>query len=349
MRVLAAAALCFMTAINSPVYAESVSPDAAAAKPENLTDSFNDLDHFFVKNYGAAAGINQTKSRPIIVVMGFEFKLVGEDGSIKVATGAGPRFDQLKSVAHIGACLFPFAVRHWNDPSDQTWLTDMATCNQKLKNVSAHIDTADWSSDAWPDGADKLKKFVKASLQKSIDFTDRVLAKKELTRDDYANFAQEYEPTMATLFYLETLGDMYGALKTIKDWKKDMGPEKWSNLYVVVGGSQGRTTAGLTWDTNPSALLLASLMDREQASTHIVIAPATSTVEQALQIAGMTMNAKDLSQAMFPTAEAQKKSTFYAALQDFAKPVALGFVNDVLKGLSDGTAKDPVLGLGPKI
>jgi hypothetical protein len=318
-----------------------------SGKSTNPTSAFNNLDQFFVKNYGAAAKQRRDKERPLIVSVGFSIYLLCEDGTTKTISAAKQSFDQLKAVAHIGPAIYALALPHWNDPKNTTWLESIKELEQKIELAQAQVDSIDWSSDAWPGGEAKLKQFVKDCLQKAKDTTSGILAKKEFTRQQYAHFAQSYEPNMSTCFYLSTLGDAYDTIKTLKQWKKEIGEEKWSHMFAIVGGSQGRATAGLTWDTNPVALFIGSLMTKEQAATHIIMAPTATTIDDAIATGGNPLIARDLAWAMFPTPEAQKKTGFYEALYSFDKPIALEFVKKSLLEIKDGKSTDPLKDIHP--
>lgn len=346
--ILLVAVLAFMSRAVSAESAAQPGNQSAGEGPGS-EGAFAELDKIFVQNYNAVAGEMQKRARPMLVVNGFTFTLLAEDGTQKTTAGKIGRFDELKGVSHLGACMYAIAARHWMSPDDASWLDSMSACKQKIAEALAQVDSVNWSSDAWPGGETKLKQFIVQSLQIAQKFASDRIAAKSLTRAEYAKFAHDYTPTMKATFYLETLGGAYETLRILNTWKKDMGEEKWNRMYVVVAGSQGRTTAGLTRETNPSALFVSSLMEPESAAKHIIVAPAAMGMEQALHTAGMIITASDLADAMFDTAEAQRESgSFYKDLKSAEIPLALSNVKSVLQGLPAGTAKDPVLGLGPQ-
>ena len=318
---------------------------AAAVKPAN---AFTDLDRQFVQTYSAVASEMQKKNRPMLVVNGFTFTLLCEDGTQKSTAGKISHFDELKGVSHLGAYLYAIANKHWTHPEDNGWLDDLSKCKQTVEQALGEVDTVDWKSDAWPGGETKLKEFIRSSLQIVQKFSAKCLSDKVLSKEDYARFAKDYTPTMQATFYLDTLGGAYETIKILKEWKREIGDEKWNRMHVIVAGSQGRTTAALTRETNPSALFVSSLMNPDAAAKNIVIAPAAANMEQALQTIGMIITASDLADTMFGTAEAQKESgNFYKDLKSSELPLALQNVKSVLKDLPKGTARDPVLGIGP--
>lgn len=320
----------------------------ALASDESPDQPFQKIDQFFVRNYSALADYNQKKTRPVIVISGFQYNLLREDGTSDSFEGIISRSAELKGAAHLGPCLFAIANTHWDNPTDESWKKELTDLREMLRQALGAVDKLDWSNEAWPGGESKLKDYVRSSLNKVDKTAEQWLAAGKVSREDYSAFASDYTPNMVALFYLETLGGTYNSLKQLNRWKQQIGDKNWEKLYVVVAGSQGRTSAGLTPETNPGALVTASTMDPDQVKTHIVMVPGATTIEEALKPLGNAVTAPVLADTTFTSPESQKKYSFYAALKTSDIPLALSNVQSVLKSLKDGTAKDPVLGIGPK-
>src|SRR5262249_24602460 len=163
---------------------------------------------------------------------------------------------------------------------DKSWQNKLADLRGMLRQALDGVDKLDWTDQAWPGGEGKLKEYIRSSLNKVDETATKWIAAGKVSRDDYSAFASAYTPDMVALFYLETLGGTYKALKIVNGWKQQVGEENWKRLYVVVAGSQGRTSAGLTPETNPGALVMASTMDPAQVKTHIVMTPGATTTEE---------------------------------------------------------------------
>ena len=315
--------------------------EAAVDKP------FNDIDRLFVQKYGATALSHGQQIRPVIVVTGFTYHLFTEKGEVDKFDGPTHVSAQLRSIAHLGPCFFAIGTTHWNDLKDKSWKDALVELQTKLDLATKACDQVDWSNEAWPGGETKLKAFALEGLGKAKDFADKLIAKGDFERDDYSDFATAFTPYMVSMFYLDALSGTYNTLTKLNGWKKQLGEDAWSSMYLVVGGSPGRTTAGLTKETNPSVAVVSSLMDPERVSTNILIAPAALTTGDALDCLGTVLNAHDLAGLTFTTPETQKAGGFYSALRTFDVPLATKSIKDIVRDLRDGKAKDPVLGLGP--
>lgn len=329
----------------APVQEKQV--EQAPEDPENRSSIFEDIDHFFVQRYGGYADIHQKQTRPVVVVSGFKYQLFEDSGLTSTFETTLPISTQLKSIAHLCPCFFALGSVHWNDARDRRWKEGMQTLLAKLDQALVQADQVSWADEAWSRGEEKLKGFAKEALTKARDFAKTIVDKGEFDRSQYSNFAESFTPYMVSLFYLDVLSGTYHTIKKLNEWKSKLGDNDWGRTYFVISGSAGRTTAGLTKDTNPAALCVASLMDPEQVSTRILMAPAASTIEDALGSLGMVLNARDLAEMTFTTPETRRSGGFYDALRTFDVPLATKMLREILRDLRDGTAKDPVLGLGP--
>ena len=349
--------LAILLTATPAVRAESTSTSKSTGKPETASDGkndasdkdkpFNDIDGFFVRNYSAFAGLHQTQLRPAIVVTGFKYRLLTEKGEVDSFEAPDRVSAPLKAIAHLAPCFFAIGSFHWNDLKDQKWKTTLTDLRAKLDVALTSADQYDWSCEAWPGGEEKLKNYAKEAITKAKDFADKIIAKGEFERSDYSEWATSFTPYMVSLFYLEALSGTYHTIKKLNGWKEKLGEDAWNRMYVVIGGSGGRTTAGLTKETNPAALALAYVMDPERVTTHILVAPGATNQEEALQSLGTVMNAHDLAELTFVTPETQKAGGFYSALRTFDIPLADYSLKNILRDLREGKARDPVLGLGP--
>lgn len=318
-----------------------------SSEANNPAKPFDDLDALFVDAYNAYAKSHQEQNRPIIVVTGFRYHLLTEKGETKSFQGNANVMAELKSAAHICPAFFAIGSIHWNDLKDKTWKVRLIAFKDKLQIALNSVDQVDWKNDAWPDGDEKLKQYVKEALSKSLDFAEKIISKGEFEREDYQSFASAFTPYMVSLFYLETLAGAYGTIRQLQNWRNELGEDAWGRAYFIVAGSEGRTTAGLTKDSNPAALTIASVLDPEKVTSNILLAPGAKTIDEALADLGMVLNARQLAEMTFTNLETQKAGGFYDALKTSDTPLAVSSLRSILKDLREGKARDPILGLGP--
>lgn len=321
-------------------------PDAGA-QTTNSKNAFNALDGTFVQTYSALAQKNLDATRPILITSGFSYELLCEDGSTKTAPPPNPVENQLKSVAHLCPYLYAICDTHWRDSKNTSWKDSLSQLQGLVETAVTDIDKVSWSSDAWPNGEKKLRDFVRTALNKVLAFTKAGLEKNDVTRADFEAFAAAYTPTMQSAFYLSSLSNAVDTQKFLKQWKKEMGDEAWNRMRVIITAGKGRSTSGLTAETNPGAQTMASVMTPEKFRTNVLMDPGAATSEQALEGLALALTSSKLADAAFPTQELQKATWMYDALKHPDIPVALEPVKNALNDLAKGHAKDPVLGLGP--
>ena len=316
------------------------------ASAHTKTDAFSDLNAAFIKNYSALAERNQKATRPLIITTGFSYELLCEDGTSKTAAPPNPVENRLKAVSHICAYLYSACDMHWRDPNIDSWKVSMISAQRNLDKALAEVDKVSWTSDAWPGGETKLREFIRQSLTNARDFASAAVTNGDVTREQYGEFAAKFLPTLQCTFYLATLSNAHDVLKMLKEWRKIVGEDGWKRMRVVIAAGKGRATAGATQQTNPAAAVMTSVMDPESARTNILMAPAASDTEQALEGLALALTASKLADATFPTTVSQNATWFYSALKHPDIPVALDPVCRVLEDLKKGAARDPILGLG---
>jgi hypothetical protein len=311
------------------------------------SNAFTELNKGFIETYNAIAQKNLKATRPILITSGFSYHLMCDDGSVKTSPPANPVENQLKSVAHLCAYAYAICDTHWRDANDTSWKESMSQLHDNLDAALRDVDKVSWASEAWPHGETKLRDFVRSSLTCVLDFTAAALKKNDITKADYEAFAAKYTPTLQANFYLASLSNAFNTRKFLNQWKKEIGDEAWNRMRVIISAGKGRSTSGLTAETNPAALTMASVMTPENFKKNVMMDPGAATSEQALEGLALALTSSKLADAVFPTAKSRQSTWMYSALKHPDIPVALEPVKNALNDLAKGRAKDPVLGLGP--
>jgi hypothetical protein len=328
-----------------PAYGES--GGTVGGGPAVPANAFTDLNSRFIETYSAIADKNLKATRPILITSGFSYLLMCEDGTTKNSPPPNPVENQLKSVSHLCAYTYAICDAHWRDPKDATWKQSMARLQSTLDEAITDANKVSWASDAWPHGETKLRDYIRKSLTMVRDFAAGTLKNGDVTLPEYQSFAAKYTPTLETTFYLASLSNAFNTRKFLTQWKKEIGNEAWDRMRVIISAGKGRSTAGLTAETNPAAVTIASLMSPENFRANVMMDPGASTIDQALEGLSLALTSSKLADAIFPTKESQQSTWMYSALKHPDIPVALDPVKRAISDLQKGHAKDPVLGLGP--
>ena len=171
------------------------------------------------------------------------------------------------------------------------------------------------------------------SLNLVYQFASNVLKKGTYTKADYQKFVDTYLHTMVTTMYLADLANTSYAYNQLLSWKKQLGRSGWSDTYVVIYGSKGRPSAELTLQTNTAALTVESVMMPAQFEQHSFIFPTAQNVQQALEILGTMLSARDLADLSFSNSASKQVSSFNKALHNSSIPLAQYNVKNILSSL----------------
>lgn len=336
--------LCLPTGCGKAVVevAQPTAPEPAAA-----SKALADVDRYFVERYGADSNAIGKTTRPVLVIVGFNYQMLLKDGTEKALSGPVSPFNELKAVSHVGPCLFAIGAPHWKDPKDASWKKQLADYQPKVAEALRLVEQVNWDNEAWPGQGEKLRDFMRHSLQMAGAFVERARQQDTFPKEEYEKFATAYLPTMVATMYLADLADTSLVLKKLGMWKQEMGEKEWNELYVVIIGSKGRTTAGLTPEANTAARTVASLMAPARAETRILVAPTATTRDQALATLGEVLSARALADATFTSKDAKEVSGLYEALKKPAVPLALKNVEEIIAAAREGKIRHPLLGVGP--
>jgi hypothetical protein len=214
-RKLAAILLPFLVPI---VRAQPAGPTQPAA----LTD----LNNAFRAAYAEAKTRVLAASGPTLVVNGDLLSLLRDGRRLEANVGTAA-YDPLKTIAHI-----PLAVYVTLTPGDGPVAADrlktLAGLRDRIPPAQASLDTLTLPGRTLA----RQKQIVAASLA----FLDEVAAHRQCARASLLKFTRSMAPLVlqnvaeATRAQLDTLHAQVSA------WRRDLTPEEWSRLHVVIIG-----------------------------------------------------------------------------------------------------------------
>lgn len=298
------------------------------------------VDNFFIKQYVQNCKQVGNTIKPVLLINGFNYTLLTPDNKQERFNDLKIPFSELKTISHIGPGLFAIAQSSWLKPNGH-WKYSLRKYQRLIQRSIRKFPSIDWRNTQWAGKEKQLQTFMLDSLKLANRFIGQVLKKNEFSRNEYQTFAQHYLHTMVATMYLADVANTSAALSQLHKWKKQLG-KQWDDLYVVVYGSKGRLTAGLTVQTNTAASTVASLMKPELAKTHIIIAPAATNKQTALQNLGAVINARSLAKLTFTTDSEQQLTGLFKALNNPTVPLAMSNVKTIiLQDLKNGKVTLP--------
>jgi Domain of unknown function (DUF5624) len=300
------------------------------------------------------AHLNSIRARhseddPLLVTTGSDIVVFAGSGRAPVTESfrkSTRGFVELTAISHLGVAI-PYIIR-MRELGEPAWEQDAHRLMDRIVKVRAVNDEAYWRDTvgvpAWSGMESKIADLVEYGCDVTLEFLRRAL--KDHSRLSFDSVRRHFlDPVdspdvpvpmndlMAGTFGLVLLDSSHRIIGWLRDQALD-----WERLMVVISGQAGRTTAGLTWQTNSMCHLLWQASEHRLAPERVYIAPhAPSLILQNLSDAASrtALEAQfrtiwlsirvtvELGRSMFEGYPAFRPSISNAPLID-AKTVSLG-------------------------
>ena len=195
-------------------------------------------------------------------------------------------FFEITAVSHLGLAIPYLArLRELDHPGCKKGARELiAQCRvvQDFNSVSYWRDEV--AAAAWRGHEEKIADLVGYTCATAADYLERAIKNPKLLDFEYirANLLEgdgpeaipvPFNDMMAATFALSALDSVYRTLKWLHEQSID-----WAQLMVIVVGSAGRPSAGLTWQTNNVCPLLYEASGRKLDPARLIIAPSAPTI-----------------------------------------------------------------------
>jgi hypothetical protein len=227
---------------------------------------------------------------PMLVATGTDLVLFPGGGRppTSVDLRKGTRgFFEITAVSHLGLAIPYLArLRELDDPSCKNDARELiAQCRvvRDFNSVSYWRDEV--AAAAWRGHEEKITDLVDYTCATTADHLERAVENPKLLDFEYlrANLLEgdgpeavpvSFNDVMAATFALSALDSVYRSLK----WLHEQ-PIDWARLMVLVVGTAGRPSAGLTWQTNNVCPLLHEASGGKLDPARLIIAPSAPTID----------------------------------------------------------------------
>lgn len=218
----ASIAFLFFLMSAAVVPAQTIPGGSGPVQPPALTA----LNNAFRAAYAEAKGRVLLSSGPTLIVSGDVFALVREGRRVEANVGT-PIYDPVKTIAHI-----PLAIYVTLTPGDGVVEGERL---KTLANLRGLIPPAEASLDALklPDATlARQKQIVVASL----NFLDDVASRHKFARSSLLAFTRNMAPLVMQNATEATRAQLDAMHSQISAWRRDLSPQDWNNLHVVIIG-----------------------------------------------------------------------------------------------------------------
>ncbi|MFD2421838.1 DUF5624 domain-containing protein [Amycolatopsis pigmentata] len=227
---------------------------------------------------------------PMLVATGTDLVLFPGGGRPPAAVDfrKGTRgFFEITAVSHLGLAI-PYLARlreldHPSCKKDARELIAQCRVVQDFNSVSYWRDEV--AAAAWRGREEKITDLVDYTCATTADYLERAIKNPKLLDFGYlrANLLEgdgpdaipvSFNDMMAASFALSALDSVHRTLKWLQEQTID-----WAQLMVLVVGTAGRPSAGLTWQSNNVCSLLYEASGRKLDPARLIIAPAAPTID----------------------------------------------------------------------
>lgn len=197
-------------------------PAAGPVQPAALTA----LDDAFRAAYAGAKKRVLAASGPTLIVSGDNFTLLR--GAQRLEGNAGtPIYDPVKTIAHIPLAIY-VTLTPGDGPIDADRLKTLGGLRELIPPAAASLDEVKLSAAT----LDRQKRIVAASL----DFLDRVAARRNFARTSLVSFTHRMAPLVMENVTEATRAQLDATHALVSAWRRELTPQEWNRLSVVIIG-----------------------------------------------------------------------------------------------------------------
>ncbi|MGA2590160.1 MAG: hypothetical protein ABSH32_09615 [Bryobacteraceae bacterium] len=202
--------------------AQTMPAPAGPVQPAALTA----LNNAFRAAYADAKRRVLASSGPTLIVNGDDFALLRDGRRVEANVGA-PIYDPVKTIAHV-----PLAIYVTLTPGDG------AVDNDRLKTLTGLrelIPPAERSLDTLKLPTATLAR-QKQIVAASLAFLDDVAGHRKFARPALLAFTRRMAPLVMENVTEATRAQLDAIHAQVSAWRRDMSPEEWTRLHVVIVG-----------------------------------------------------------------------------------------------------------------
>ena len=250
----------------------------------------------FIKNVGR-------NIYPLIIASDFEpgfegvgssFTLYLRDGSQhKIAPTFTSNYEIYKALSHAALAMFILLTPHLDNPKNIMWRGKIS----ELKNHLEIFKDAVHGSTKEQDLKDQLLNLANIYT----DYIAKILHEGTFKLEEFLGFTAEAFAIIRNNMAQATLAQARAILPAMIKWKKLLGPEEWSKVYVMI------PTVWPVALNSPRLQLFERLLDQDKIHTHIITSEYPRNFEEARDVVGRVVGDRTVGRYVFGTADTKAK------------------------------------------
>jgi hypothetical protein len=270
--------LPFLSALRADV---PQTPPQVNAEPH---DAFADADMEFMSLYSSGRLATLAKLDPLIVVEMNSLVLI-HGGHRTEANVIPPLYHRLKAVSHIPLAIYVALAPYGNVPLDEDRLSRLRTFKARVAAVLPSLERSGFN-------AEQIQR-SRTVLERCRTFLDEVLSVRKYEPADLKALTRAAGPIVLACASDAARAEIDAYHAQVTAWRRDLRPDEWSRLRVVVLGKQ------MPRKHNVATQYFAKLLGDPDESRRLVYAEELSGEQQGLNLLATHQLDSELSEAFF--------------------------------------------------
>jgi len=249
-----------------------------------MQPQFQEVNDKFRQIYAETRMRTIKKSQPIIVAVG-DFVIL-HDGSKRESTQViSEKYTLLKSIDHIALATFVVLELDTDQMLSEQKLQQVRELKSASQKAMSSLDKTNLSGEV----LDRQKRLI----EMSVNMLDSALNEKRIASEALTAFCRDSRK-MVMQNVDEAIADQLNAINLqVKQWRKDLGPEKWSQLSVVV------VSGHMPREMNSSMQYFSKVLKAKREGNRIYYCEGLSEEADGLNLVGTHILDKEIAIAFF--------------------------------------------------
>lgn len=281
------------TEISSCVYAKntedakkivSQTPGTIGGVTVKMQPQFQEVNDKFRQIYAETRMRTIKKSQPIIVAVN-DFIILHDGAKVETTQVITEKYTLLKSVDHIPLATFVVLELDTDQMLTEQKLQQLRELQSLSKNALASLDKSALTGEV----LDRQKQLI----NKSLNLLESTLKEKRISAAVLTDFCRDTQK-MIMQNVDEAIADQLMAVDVqVRQWKKDLGPEKWDQLSVVV------VSGHMPRELNSTTQYFSKALKKKREGDRIYYCEGLSEANDGLNLVGTHILDKKIAVAFF--------------------------------------------------
>lgn len=287
-------------------------PPAAATAVENTVEtptesqavSLDELDLAFRAAYAQHRATVLAAAGPVIIVSGDDLVLLHEGRRTQVRFSPAI-YHTLKSYSHAPLALHVMLVGRTDQALDDSAIEQLRNFHRLLVAARKQIDQLELS--------DEERQAQRSLCDASLALVDVVLTERRIAAPKLESFTRHIGPALLANSARAARVQLDALDLQVQTWRKELGPEAWSKLRVIVEGSHMVRTGNL------AVQYFDRLLAAKENEHRIVFTEGIYEEPRALQVLGTVIVDTRIGESFFGDPQRMHRDLLADAAAEYLK------------------------------